>query len=215
MKLFIDTANIEEIREIASWGVLAGVTTNPTLAAKEGREFRSLLKEIAAVVKGPISAEAVSMEADGIVKEARELAKLADHIVIKVPISPEGLKATKKLKADGINVNMTLVFSVNQALLAASVGAAYVSPFVGRLDDIGHDGMALIEDIIAAYANYGIKTELICASVRHPQHVVQAALIGCDIATIPYDVFQKMTQHALTDKGIKAFLKDWEKIKNL
>lgn len=215
MKLFIDTANIDEIKEVNSWGVLSGVTTNPTLAAKEGREFRSLVKEIAGIVDGPISAEAVSMEGEGIIKEARELAAIAKNIVVKVPIMPKGLKATKVLSAEGIKVNMTLVFSVNQALLAASVGAAYVSPFVGRLDDIGNDGMAVVEEIITAFANYGIKTEVICASVRHPQHVVEAAKIGCDIATIPYDVFQKMTQHSLTDKGIQMFLDDWEKIKNL
>lgn len=215
MKLFIDTANIERIKEINSWGVLSGVTTNPTLAAKEGREFRSLIKEISTIVDGPISAEAVSMESEGIIKEARELAAIAKNIVVKVPIMPEGLKATKVLLSGGIKVNMTLAFSVNQALLAASVGAAYVSPFVGRLDDIGNDGMAVVEEMITAFANYGIKTEVICASIRHPQHVVEAAKIGCDIATIPYEVFQKMVTHTLTDKGIKMFLEDWEKIKNL
>lgn len=215
MKLFIDTANIEHIKEINSWGILSGVTTNPTLAAKEGREFRSLIKEIAGIVDGPISAEAVSMESEGIIKEARELAAIAKNIVVKVPIMPEGLKATKILSQEAVKVNMTLVFSVNQAILAASVGAAYVSPFVGRLDDIGNDGMAVVEEIITAFANYGIKTEVICASIRHPQHVVEAAKMGCDIATIPYEVFQKMVKHTLTDKGIKMFLEDWEKIKNL
>ncbi|MFZ3062870.1 MAG: fructose-6-phosphate aldolase [Actinomycetota bacterium] len=215
MKLFIDTANIEHIKEINSWGVLSGVTTNPTLAAKEGREFRSLIEEIAGIVSGPISAEAVSMDREGIIREARELAAIAKNVVIKIPVMPEGLAATRVLSQEEIKVNMTLIFSVNQALLAASVGAAYVSPFVGRLDDIGNDGMALADDIVTMYANYGIKTELICASVRHPQHVVEAARIGCDIATIPYEVFQKMVKHPLTDKGIKLFLEDWEKIKHL
>lgn len=214
MKLFIDTANIEHIKEINSWGVLSGVTTNPSLAAKEGREFRSLVKEIASIVDGPISAEAVSMDREGIINEARELAAIAENIVVKVPVMPEGLAATRVLSAEGVKVNMTLTFSVNQALLAASVGASYVSPFVGRLDDIGNDGMALVDDIITVYANYGIKTEVICASIRHPQHVIEAARIGCDIATIPYEVFQKMVQHPLTDRGIKLFLEDWEKIKH-
>ncbi len=215
MKLFIDTADIDHIKEINSWGILDGVTTNPTLAAKEGREFRELISEIAGIVDGPISAEAVSMDSEGILKEARDLSAIAENIVVKVPIMPEGLKATAKLSTEGININMTLVFSANQAILAAKAGAAYVSPFLGRLDDIGNDGMAIVSQIVETYFNYDIETEVIAASIRHPQHVVEAGLIGSDIATIPYNVFHKMVKHTLTDKGIDSFLADWEKIKNL
>jgi transaldolase len=215
MDFFIDTANVNEIKEINDWGILSGVTTNPTLAAKEGREFHGLIKEIAAIVDGPVSAEAVSCDRAGIVEEARELASLAENVVVKIPCMPEGLAATSILAEEGIDVNMTLVFSANQALLAAHAGAAFVSPFVGRVDDSGNDGMALIEEIMAVYENYDIQTEVICASVRHPQHVVDAAIMGCDIATIPYGVFHKMVKHPLTDNGIKCFLDDWEKIKDI
>lgn len=213
MDFFIDTANIDEIKEINGWGVLSGVTTNPTLAAKEGRDFHKLIKEIASVVDGPVSAEAVCPDCNGIVEEARELASLADNVVVKVPCTPDGLSATSILNAEGIDVNMTLVFSANQALLAAHAGAAFVSPFVGRVDDAGNDGMVIIEEIMAVYNNYDIQTEVICASVRHAQHVVEAALIGCDIATIPYGVFKKMVTHPLTTSGIDSFNKDWEKVK--
>ncbi len=215
MKIFIDTANLENIKEINSWGILSGVTTNPTLAAKEGKEFRLLIKEIAQVVDGPISAEAVAMERDEIVEEARSLSQIAPNIVIKIPIMPEGLAATRILSREGIKVNMTLVFSVNQALLAAQVGASYVSPFVGRIDDISYDGISTISDIALVYGNYGIETQIIAASIRHPLHVVEAALAGADIATVPYDVLKMMVKHPLTDRGIENFLRDWEKIKNL
>lgn len=215
MDLFIDTANVGEIKEINSWGILSGVTTNPTLAAKEGKKFHDLIKEIASIVDGPVSAEAVCPDCAGIVEEARELASLAENVVVKIPCMPEGLAATSILAGEGIDVNMTLVFSANQALLAAHAGAAYVSPFVGRVDDAGNDGMMVIEEIMTVFENYDIQTEVICASVRHPQHVVEAAMLGCDIATIPYDVFQKMIKHPLTDKGIDAFLSDWDKVKNL
>lgn len=215
MQLFIDSANIEHIREINAWGILDGVTTNPTLACKEGRPFRDLIKEITELVDGPVSAEACTMAKDQIVAEARELAAIADNVVIKIPCMPEGLAATALLAEEGIAVNMTLVFSSNQALLAASAGAAFASPFVGRLDDIGNDGMALIEEIMEVYENYEIETQVICASVRHPQHVVDAALIGCDISTIPYEVFKKLVKHPLTDLGIDSFLNDWNKIKDL
>lgn len=215
MDLFIDTANTDEIREINGWGILSGVTTNPTLAAKEGKEFTKLIKEIAGLVDGPVSAEAVSSDRDGIVEEARELASLAENVIVKIPCMPDGLAATSVLAAEGIDVNMTLVFSANQALLAAHAGAAYVSPFVGRIDDAGNDGMTVIEEIMTIYENYDIQTEVICASVRHPLHVVQAAMIGCDIATIPYDIFKKMVRHPLTDKGIDSFLADWDKLRKL
>lgn len=215
MKIFIDTASIDEIREANSWGILDGVTTNPTLCAKEGCQFHTSIKEIAGIVDGPISAEAVSMERDSIVKEAREIAAIAPNVVVKIPITEEGLAATKLLSADGINVNMTLAFSVNQALLAAKVGASYVSPFLGRLDDIGHDSMAILNDMVCVFQNYNFKTEIIAASIRHPLHVTMAAEAGADIATVPYKVLKQMIKHPLTDIGIDRFAKDWEKIKNL
>lgn len=215
MKIFIDTANIDHIREVNSWGILSGVTTNPTLCAREGREFCSAVKEICEIVKGPVSAEAVSMDRQGIIEEARELSKIAENIVVKIPMMVEGLAATKMLSQEGIKVNTTLVFSVNQALLAAQVGAAYVSPFIGRLDDAGNDGMSILADIVAAYDNYGIETEIIAASIRHPMHVTQAALIGADIATVPYDVLKAMVKHPLTDRGIEMFLEDWNKLKGV
>lgn len=213
MKIFIDTANIDHIKEVNSWGILSGVTTNPTLCAREGREFRSAAKKICEMVKGPVSAEAVSMDRQGIVEEARELSKIAENIVVKVPMMVEGLAATKVLSQEGIKVNMTLVFSANQALLAAQVGAAYVSSFIGRLDDAGNDGMSILADIVAAYDNYDIETEIIAASIRHPMHVTQAALLGADIATVPYDVLKAMVKHPLTDRGIERFLEDWNKLK--
>jgi transaldolase len=215
MRIFIDTANIGEIKEANSWGILAGVTTNPTLCSKEGREFRASIKEIANIVDGPISAEAVGMEREAIVKEAKEIASIAPNVVVKIPIMEEGLAATKQLSAEGIKVNMTLVFSVNQALLAAQVGAAYVSLFLGRLDDIGHDSISILYDIITTFQNYNFKTEIIAASVRHPLHVAKAAEIGTDIATVPFKVLKEMVGHPLTDRGIDKFLEDWEKIKNL
>lgn len=215
MKIFLDTANIEQIKEANSWGILSGVTTNPTLVAREKREFRSAVKEIASVVNGPVSAEAVSMEREGIIREARELAALANNIVVKIPIMPEGLAATKVLTAEGIKVNMTLTFSANQALLAAQAGATYVSPFLGRLDDIGHDGISILAEIISIFKNYGIKTKVIAASIRHPIHVIQAAQVGADVATVPFEVLKAMVAHPLTDKGIRLFLEDWEKIKGL
>ncbi len=212
MKLFIDTANVEHIREVASWGVLSGVTTNPSLIAKEGRDFRQVIEEICAIVDGPISAEAVSLDAEGMLKEAREYSKWHDNVTIKLPMTDEGLKATAGCAEEGIKTNVTLIFSPMQALLAAKAGATYVSPFVGRLDDISHMGMELVQTIVAMYDNYGIDTEVIVASVRNPLHVVDAALLGAHIATIPYKVFKQMLHHPLTDKGIQAFLDDWAKV---
>ncbi len=213
MKFFLDTANLDEIREVASWGVLDGVTTNPSLVSKESGKFEDLVREIAALVPGPVSAEAVSLKADEMVPEGRRLAALAPNVVVKVPIGIEGLKATKRLAAENIPVNMTLVFSASQALLAAKAGARFVSPFIGRLDDASEDGMALIEEIARIFENYRIESEIIVASVRHPRHVVEAALLGADIATIPYAVMAKLVQHPLTDVGIQRFLADWRKVK--
>jgi len=212
MKIFIDTANLDQIKEINSWGILDGVTTNPTLVAKEGCDFETRVRDICQVVDGPISAEAVSMEADGMIKEARQLSKIHKNIIVKIPMTSEGLKAVKVLSKEGIKTNVTLVFSPNQALLAAKAGATYVSPFVGRLDDISHDGMALVRDIVTIFRNYGFKTQVIAASMRHPVHVTEAALAGAHVATIPYDVLKKMLKHNLTDEGIQKFLKDWEKV---
>ncbi|MCL4499747.1 MAG: fructose-6-phosphate aldolase [Chloroflexi bacterium] len=214
MKLFIDTANIDQIREVNSWGILDGVTTNPTLCAKEGRDFKGAIAEICAAVEGPVSAEVISLETAEMIQEARELASIASNVVIKIPMTLEGLAATKHLAADGIRVNMTLIFSANQALLAAKAGAAFASPFVGRLDDTGQDGMKLIDEISAIYDNYGVPTEIIAASIRHPLHVTQAALLGADIATVPYDVLKAMAKHPLTDRGIDSFLKDWRKLQD-
>jgi len=212
MKIFLDTANLEQIKEINSWGILDGVTTNPTLVAKEGCEFRQRIEDICKVVDGPISAEAVSTEAAGMIREARELSKMHKNVVVKIPMTDEGLKAVKVLSAEGVKTNVTLVFSPNQALLAAKAGATYVSPFVGRLDDISHDGMDLVRDIITILKNYGFKTQVIAASIRHPVHVTEAALAGAHIATVPYDVLKKMIRHNLTDEGIRKFLADWEKV---
>ena len=211
MKFFIDTANIEEIKKGLELGMVDGVTTNPSLIAREQRPFTDILKDICAIVDGPISAEVVSLEADGMVEEARELAKLSDNIVIKVPMIVEGIKAVKRLSDENIKTNVTLVFSASQALLAAKAGATYVSPFVGRLDDISLNGMDLIGDIMTILRNYGYPTEVIVASIRHPMHVVDSALVGADIATIPYKVIAQLAKHPLTDIGMEKFLADWEK----
>lgn len=212
MKFFIDTANVKEISEAASLGIVDGVTTNPSLIAKEGRDFKQVIQEICAIVDGPISAEAVSLEADKMVAEGEDLAKLHKNVVVKLPMTRDGLKATKVLADKGIKVNMTLVFSPTQALLAAKVGAAYVSPFVGRLDDISHYGMDLVRQIMGIYNNYGFGTEVIVASVRNPLHVADAALAGAHIATIPFSVIDQMVKHPLTDIGIEKFLADWKKL---
>jgi len=212
MKFFLDTASIDEIKDAASWGVLDGVTTNPTLIAKEGRGFTEILKEICEVVDGPISAEVISQDTPGMIKEATVLARLHKNIVIKIPLTVPGLKAVKTLAKDNIRCNVTLCFSATQALLAAKAGAAFISPFVGRLDDISHVGMDLVRDIRSIYKNYGIKTEIIVASVRNPLHVLEAALMGADIATVPYKVINLLVKHPLTDMGIERFLKDWEKV---
>lgn len=212
MKFFIDTANIQEIREGLSLGMVDGVTTNPSLVAKEKRGFQEVVKEILEIVDGPVSLEVVSLDAPGMVKEGRKLAKLGKNVVIKVPMTTEGLKATKIFSGEGIDVNQTLVFSPLQALMAAKAGAAYVSPFVGRLDDVSTRGMELVEQILAIYGNYGYETEIIVASVRHPMHVLEAALMGADIATIPFKVIAQLARHPLTDRGIDAFLEDWKKV---
>ena len=210
MKFFLDTANVKEIQEAASLGLLDGVTTNPSLVAKEGRSFKEMLIEICNIVDGPISAEVVSLEADAMVKEGKELAKIHKNIVVKVPLIAEGLKATKRLAAEGIKVNVTLCFSPTQALLAAKAGAWCVSPFIGRLDDISSNGMELIRQILTIYRNYDYKTQVLVASVRHPQHVVEAALAGGHICTMPFSIFQQMVKHPLTDSGLKKFLADLE-----
>lgn len=215
MKFFIDTANVDEIKDVASWGIIDGVTTNPSLIAKEGRVFKEVIKEITEIVDGPISAEVISLEAEGMVKEALELAPVHKNIVIKIPMTKEGLKACKQLSDKGIKTNVTLIFSAAQALMAAKAGATYVSPFLGRLDDIGSDGLILIDDIVEIFTNYDIETEVICASVRHPIHLLECAKAGADIATVPYKVFVQMLSHPLTDIGIEKFLSDWESVKNL
>ncbi len=214
MKFFIDTANLEEIREAASYGLLDGVTTNPSLVAKEGKNFQELLNEIVKIVDGPISAEVVSTDYEGIIREAHDLVKIHENIVIKIPLIKEGLKAVKSLSGAGIKVNVTLCFSAPQALMAAKAGATYISPFVGRLDDIGHTGMDLIADIKQIYTNYNYKTEILVASIRHPLHIVEAALIGADVATIPFNVIEKLFNHPLTDIGLDKFLSDWKKLEN-
>jgi transaldolase len=210
MKLYLDTGNVKEIREAASYGLVDGITTNPSLVSKEGVDFKDLLLEICSLIDGPISAEVVSVEAGAMVKEGRELAKIHKNIVVKVPLIPEGLKATRSMASEGIRVNVTLCFSPTQALLAAKAGAWCVSPFIGRLDDISSDGMDLIEQILTIYENYDYSTQVLVASVRHPQHVVQAALLGGHICTMPYSVFQQLVKHPLTDIGLKKFLADWE-----
>lgn len=214
MKLFIDTANIDEIKEATELGLIDGITTNPTLIAREGKGFMQIVKEICQIVDGPISLEAVSTKSKDMVKEARGLAKIHSNVVIKIPMTREGLIATRQLAMEGIHVNMTLVFSPTQALLAAKAGAAYVSPFIGRLDDISHWGMDLVEQILTIYENYDFDTEIIVASIRNPLHVLEAALIGADIATVPFKVIEQLIKHPLTDIGVERFLKDWEKVEN-
>jgi len=213
MKFFIDTANVDEIKEANAMGMVDGVTTNPSLIAKEGRVFEEVIKEICEIVDGPVSAEVISLEADGMVGEARELAKIHPNVVIKVPMTVDGLKATRQLSQENIKTNVTLVFSPLQALMAAKAGATYVSPFIGRLDDLSQDGMQLVEQIVEIFANYAFDTEIIVASVRNPLHVLDSALAGADIATIPFAVLSKLAAHPLTDKGIQSFLADWDKTK--
>ena len=213
MKFFIDTANLDEIKQAADWGILDGVTTNPSLVAKEGVPFKERIIEICKVVApGPVSGEVVSVTADEMIAEARDLTSWAENIAVKIPLIPEGIKATRALSDEGIACNVTLCFSANQALLAAKAGAAYISPFVGRLDDAGSDGMSLIEDIVQIYDNYAFDTEIIVASVRHPIHVLQSALLGAHIATVPFDGLEKLFQHPMTDIGLQGFLDDWEKL---
>lgn len=212
MKFFIDTANIKEIKEAAALGMIDGVTTNPTLIAQEGRQFRELIEEICSIVDGPISAEVISLETKKMVKEARELSKIHENIVIKIPMTKDGLKATRKLTQEGIKVNTTLIFSAVQALLAAKAGSTYVSPFVGRLDDVSHYGMELVDQILTIYENYDFETQVIVASIRNPLHVLEAALMGADVATIPFKVIEQLTRHPLTDVGIERFLSDWKKV---
>jgi len=212
MKFFLDTANVKEIHEAADMGVLDGVTTNPSLVSKEGRPFRTILEEICRIVNGPISAEVVSVDMDGMLKEGRELAKIHKNIVVKLPTILEGLKACKRLTGEGTRVNMTLAFSPSQALLAAKAGATYISPFIGRLDDVSQSGMEIIRQIKTIYGNYGYKTEILAASIRHPMHVVEAALAGADVATMPFSVIQQLVKHPLTDVGLKKFLSDWERV---
>ncbi|OPX18171.1 fructose-6-phosphate aldolase [candidate division WOR-3 bacterium 4484_100] len=211
MKLYLDTANLQEIKEIAQWGVLDGVTTNPTLISREEGDYRKILKEICDVVKGPVSGEVLSLKSDEMVAEARELSKISEHIVVKIPCTVDGLKATRILSQEGIRVNMTLIFSANQAILAAKAGASFISPFVGRLDDIANPGIEVIKDILEILNNYDFSSQLIFASVRHPEHVRQAAILGTHIVTMPYRVFSLMIKHPLTDIGIERFLNDWKK----
>lgn len=213
MKFFIDTADVTEIRKAAALGILDGVTTNPTLIAKTGRPFKDVITEICEIVDGPVSAEVTALDTEGMLKEGRELASWAKNIVVKIPLTPDGLRACKTLTDEGIGVNVTLCFSTNQALLAARAGATYISPFIGRLDDLGQDGMSLIEEIVAAYANYpNIETEVLVASVRHPRHVTDAALIGAHVCTVPFGVIDKMFKHPMTDLGLEQFMKDWENV---
>jgi len=212
MKFFIDTANLSEIREASSWGIVDGVTTNPSLVAKEGLDFKDLLLEICGIVDGPISAEVVSVEAEGMIREGQELSVMHKNIVVKIPLTAEGLKAVKVLASEGLRTNVTLCFSATQALLAAKAGAAFISPFIGRLDDISHPGMPLIRDIHTIYKNYGFRTEILVASVRHPVHILEAALIGADVVTAPFKVLEMLVKHPLTDIGLARFLKDWERV---
>jgi transaldolase len=212
MKIFIDTADVSEIREAMEYGVIDGVTTNPSLIAKTGRRFNDVVAEILGVMKGPVSLEVIGTEAPEMVEEGRKLAKLGPNVVVKIPMMPEGLKAVKTLACEGIKTNVTLVFSFPQAVMAAKAGATYVSPFAGRLDDIGHDGMEVVEQICNAYHTYGFKTEVIAASVRNPVHVNRAMLCGCHIATVPYSIIVQLMKHPLTDVGLKKFLEDWKKV---
>lgn len=212
MKFFIDTADINEIKAALEIGIIDGVTTNPSLIAKTGKDFKTVVDEICAVVDGPISVEAISMDAEGLIKDARELSKINKNIVVKIPMTEEGLKAVKKVSQEGIHTNVTLVFSPTQAILAAKAGATYISPFVGRLDDISHIGMEIVEQIVNIYDNYDFSTEVIVASIRNPLHVVDAALMGADVATIPFSVIKQLIKHPLTDIGIERFLSDWKKV---
>lgn len=214
MQLFLDTANVEEIKEALTWGVISGVTTNPSLVAKEKRDFKVLVKEICDMVPGPVSAEVISLDSQEMISEARELARVAPNVVVKIPMCIEGLKAVKVLSQEGIKTNVTLVFSANQGLLAALAGATYVSPFVGRLDDVGNEGMAVVEDLVILIENYSLPTKVIAASIRHPMHVLEAARISAHVATVPYKVLESMTRHPLTDIGIVRFLDDWAKVQN-
>jgi len=213
MKFFIDTANIDEIKEADSMGMVDGVTTNPSLISKESGAFEEIIKEICEIVDGPVSAEVISLDVEGMLREARHLAGIHDNIVVKIPMTIDGLKATRQLSDGGIKTNVTLVFSPLQALMAAKAGATYVSPFVGRLDDLSHEGMLIVEQIVEIYSNYAYNTEVIVASIRNPLHVLDAAMMGADIATIPFKVLSKLAAHPLTDKGIRSFLDDWEKAK--
>ncbi|PKM82287.1 MAG: fructose-6-phosphate aldolase [Firmicutes bacterium HGW-Firmicutes-13] len=213
MKIFLDTANLEEIRTAASWGVISGVTTNPSLIAKEEGNFEEIVKEITGLIPGPVSAEVISLKGEEMVEEAKALSQMAPNVVIKIPMTSEGMKAVRELNNQGIKTNVTLVFSLNQALLAAQAGAAFVSPFIGRLDDIGHSGVGLVKEIVDVYNYYGYETEIIAASIRHPLHVIEVAAIGADIATVPFKVVEQMFKHPLTDQGIQKFLEDWEKTK--
>ncbi len=210
MRFFLDTAEVDEIRKAARWGVISGVTTNPTLVAKSNQDLKKVISEICDIVEGPVSAEVVSADVDGMVREGRELAAIHGNVVVKIPMTAEGMAAVRVLSDDGIDVNVTLVFSPQQALLAAAAGAAYVSPFVGRLDDIGEDGIGLVSDIAEVFAMQDIPVEIIAASIRHPKHVIDAALAGADIATVPFAVLEKCFRHPLTDSGIERFLADWE-----
>lgn len=212
MKFFLDTANLEEIKKGLEMGLVDGVTTNPTLVSKEGREFWGLVEEICRLVPGPVSLEVTALDAEGMVKEARELAKLGDNVVVKIPMTKEGIKAVKRLEEEGIKTNVTLIFTPVQALLAAKAGATYVSPFIGRLDDISSYGMRLVEDILTIFSNYDVFTQVIVASVRHPMHVLEAALLGADIVTMPYKVMEQLFNHPLTDIGLERFLEDWKKV---
>lgn len=214
MLLFLDTANLDEIKEIAAWGVLDGITTNPTLVGKEKQDFKKLVQEICKIVPGPVSAEVVATDSEGMVKEGRDIAKWAANVIVKCPLTPAGLSACSTLSKDGIKVNVTLCFSTNQALLAARAGAYFVSPFVGRLDDINQDGIALIEEIAAMFAVQSIDTKVLAASIRNPVHITKAALAGADIATMPYKVFKQLVSHPLTDKGVESFMADWAKAKD-
>ncbi len=213
MQLFLDTANIEEIKEALDWGVISGVTTNPSLVAKEKRDFKDLVKQICGMVPGPVSAEVLSLDSREMISEARQLSKIAQNVVVKIPMTKDGLKAVKVLSEEGIKTNVTLVFSASQGLLAALAGATYISPFIGRLDDISNEGMDIVEDLVIMMENYNLGTKVIAASVRHPMHVLEAARVSSHIATVPYKVLEAMVKHPLTDIGIKRFLDDWAKVK--
>jgi len=215
MQIYLDTANVDEIRQGVAMGLVDGVTTNPTLVAREKRKFRECIEEICSIVDGPVSAEVIAADTEGMIKQAREISAWAENIVVKIPIVREGLVAVRTLADEGIRTNVTLVFSANQALLAAKAGAHFCSPFIGRIDDIGQDGMEVLAEIVDIYDAYGFETEVLAASLRHPHHVKEAALIGADIATVPFDVLMQLPRHALTDAGLKRFLDDWEKVKDL